>query len=50
MLDRRSKSLKDIAKTLNIYRDNVDEEPPAEDDTPSRKEILQGLITFIEGC
>jgi beta-catenin-like protein 1 len=51
MLNRRNKSLKDIAKTLHIYQDNVDEEnTAAEDGAPSRKDILQGLITFIEGC
>ncbi|KDQ64547.1 hypothetical protein JAAARDRAFT_187869 [Jaapia argillacea MUCL 33604] len=55
MLDRRSKSLKDIAKTLQIYYDNVDEaeQPAPEEDmarAPSQKEILTALIGFLEGC
>jgi beta-catenin-like protein 1 len=51
MLDRRSKNLKDIAKTLRVYLENVDDEPTnVEDNAPSRREILQGLITFVEGC
>jgi beta-catenin-like protein 1 len=51
MLNRRSKSLKDVAKTLQVFHDNVDEEPaPADADMPSQKEILQGLIAFLNEC
>ena len=51
MLRRRDKSLKDIAKTLEIYRDNVDEDNAMRDsDEPSQKEILQHLIDFLIAC
>lgn len=57
MLDRKSKSLKDIVQTLQIYHDNVDEDEPGPSDAtdhseraPSQKEILQGLIIFLDGC
>jgi beta-catenin-like protein 1 len=51
MLDRRSRSLKDIVKTLQVYHDNVeDEQATTEDGAPSQKEILKGLITFLESC
>lgn len=51
MLRRRDKSLKDIVKTLEVYRDNVDEDPSAKDsDEPSQKEILQHLIDFLDAC
>ena len=51
MLRRRDKSLKDIVKTLENYRDDVDEDPSAKDsDEPSQKEILQHLIEFLDSC
>jgi len=52
MLSRRSKSLKDLASTLEIYHDNVDEEDTSaqDDGSPYRKEILRNLIAFLEGC
>lgn len=51
MLRRRDKSLKDIVKTLEVYRDNVDEDPSTkESDEPSQKEILQHLIDFLDAC
>ncbi|KAJ3554103.1 hypothetical protein NM688_g3281 [Phlebia brevispora] len=51
MLRRRDKSLKDIVKTLEIYRDNVDEDDAGRaPDEPSRKEILQHLIEFLDAC
>lgn len=58
MLDRRSKSFKDIVATLKVYRDNITEETPASDAkdvdgqeaAPTQKEILGHLIEFLEGC
>ncbi|PCH41028.1 DUF1716-domain-containing protein [Wolfiporia cocos MD-104 SS10] len=52
MLGRRSRSLKDIISTLQIYHDNIDEEEQTapDDGSPSRKEILRNLIAFLEGC
>jgi beta-catenin-like protein 1 len=51
MLGRRSRSLKDIVKTLQVFHDNVeDTTTPEEDGAPSQKEILTGLMAFLEGC
>jgi len=59
MLDRKTKSLQDIVCTLQIYRDNVDEDEQtytadAGDDGSeralSKKEILQYLIDFLDSC
>jgi beta-catenin-like protein 1 len=56
MLDRKSKSVKDIIRTLQEYHDNVDEGDHAPSDkegsdrAPSKREILQGLIMFLESC
>lgn len=58
MLDRKTKSLKDIVRTLQIYRDNVDEDVRTNsahkgDDlerAPSQREILQHLIDFLDSC
>ena len=48
---QEDKSLKDIVKTLQVYRDNVDEETsPKDGDEPSQKEILQYLIDFLDSC
>jgi len=50
MMSRRDRSLQDIAKTLQIYHDNVDEaDTPADDSAPSQKEILQHLMDFLNG-
>ncbi|KAI0081766.1 DUF1716-domain-containing protein [Panus rudis PR-1116 ss-1] len=49
MLDRKNKSVKDIVKTLEVYRDNVDvDESQYEDGSLSQKEILENLIRFLE--
>jgi len=49
MLSRRDKSLKDIADTLQIHHDNVDEDTDVDaDGSPSRKEILRNLIAFLQ--
>jgi len=58
MLDRKSKSLKDIVRTLLVYRDNVDQgEQTGSADAghgperaPSQKQILQHLIDFLDSC
>lgn len=52
MLDRKSKTLKDIVRTLQIYRDNVDEDAGSDDPErpPSQREILQYLIDFLDSC
>ena len=51
MLSRRDKSLKDVVKTLEVYRDNVDEDDAArEPDQPSQKDILQHLMDFLDAC
>jgi beta-catenin-like protein 1 len=50
MLDRRSKSLSDIAKTLRVFQDNVDDDQQPPEGTASQKEVLEGLIIFINGC
>jgi len=59
MLERKAKSLKDIVRTLQIYRDNVGAvERAASADAlhngleraPSQKEILQHLIDFLDSC
>ena len=51
ILGRKNKTLKDIVAVLKLYRDNVEEETRVPDDSaPSQQDILQGLITFLEGC
>jgi beta-catenin-like protein 1 len=58
MLDRKTKSLKDIVRTLQVHRDNVDDDvrtssADAEDDTEralSQRDILQHLIDFLDSC
>lgn len=51
MMKRKNKSLADLATTLRVYKENVDEdqEQLSEGATP-RKEVLQALVEFIEGC
>jgi beta-catenin-like protein 1 len=54
MLDRKNQTLKDIIATLQMHYDSVDEDERAledsEDQSPSQKEILRGLIAYLEGC
>jgi beta-catenin-like protein 1 len=58
MLDRKSKSLKDIVRTLLIYRDNVDQGEQTDsadagdssERAPSQRQILQHLIDFLDSC
>lgn len=55
MLERKSKSLQDIVRTLTVYRDNVDEDTSMaalsdSERPPSQQEILQYLIDFLQGC
>ncbi|CAE6465415.1 unnamed protein product [Rhizoctonia solani] len=55
LFSRRGKSLKDIEKVLKAYLENIGE-PDAEDESPeaiasmAQRNILTGLIGFIEGC
>ena len=53
MLKRKGQSLKDVVEVLKIFHENVDEQPAdfeAEDASPPQKEILSGLIQFLDGC
>lgn len=54
MLKRKGQTLEDVVKVLKVFRDNIDEDESAaadaEDASPPQKEILSGLITFLEGC
>jgi beta-catenin-like protein 1 len=58
MLNRKTKSLKDIVRNLQVYRDNVDEEERTSttnagnelENAHSQKEILQHLIDFLDSC
>lgn len=52
MLDRKSKTLKDIVSVLKVYRENVgeDESRAPDDPSPTQQEILDGLITFLSEC
>jgi len=56
MLTRRGKSLTDVVGVLKIYRDNIGDEAETtpveegEDVSPPQREILTGLISFLEGC
>ncbi|KIJ70518.1 hypothetical protein HYDPIDRAFT_78492 [Hydnomerulius pinastri MD-312] len=56
MLERKSVTLKDVVKTLRMYHDNVDMDDsgggPAGDETAgmTQKEILENLISFLDGC
>lgn len=51
MLNRRSKSLKNIVETLKEYRDNVaDGDNIEESEATSRRDILIGLLGFLESC
>lgn len=50
MLGRKNQSLHDIVVTLRIYHENVDEAvQPSSDEGPSQREILEGLISALEG-
>ncbi|KAI0771620.1 Catenin-beta-like protein [Trametes elegans] len=52
LLDRKNQSFKDIVKVLQIYHDNVDEDPAEanSDGALSQREILRNLIAFLEAC
>ena len=61
MMDRRSRSFKDIVATLRVYSENITEETPPErmdvdgapngqDIAPTQKEILGHLIDFLDAC
>jgi beta-catenin-like protein 1 len=54
MLDRKNQSLKDIMATLQKQHDSVNEDKRAledsEDQAPSQREILRGLIAYLDGC
>ena len=52
MLSRKGASLKDVVSVLTAFRDNIEDEPAIteeEDASPPQKEILRGLIAFLEG-
>ena len=51
LLDRKSQSFQDVVKTLQIYRDNVDDDgTTSPDGEPSQREILHNLIAFLDAC
>lgn len=61
MMDRRSRSFKDIVATLRVYSENITEETPpdrmnvdgdpnGQDVAPTQKEILGHLIDFLDAC
>lgn len=51
MLDRKNKSLKDIVKILEVYRDNVDVGGgQQEEGAMSQREILENLIRFLDAA
>ena len=54
MLQRKGKTLADVLSVLKVFRDNVDEEEGIVEEgdnvSPPQKEILSGLIAFLEGC
>jgi beta-catenin-like protein 1 len=59
MMSRKSQSMEDIVKTLQIYHDNVDDDSEAtastamevdgEEPPPSQRDILRGLIYALGG-
>jgi beta-catenin-like protein 1 len=50
MLSRRNKTLKDIVDTLQEHRDNMVDEETEESDATTRRDILVGLLGFLESC
>lgn len=53
MLNRKGANIKDIIGVLKVFRDNVDDADVgsvtnAEDASPPQREILSGLIGFLE--
>lgn len=51
MMTRKNQTLQDIVQSLQIYRDNVDEDENADaDGAVSQKEILQNLINYLQSC
>ena len=49
MLGRKDKSLQDLVKSLQVYRDNVDDPGPADGSSLSQKDILENLMVFLSG-
>jgi len=47
MLDRRNQSLQDILRTLQLSLKHVDDEGVTAENSMSRKDILQGLISAL---
>ena len=52
MLERKNLTLGNIRETLQVYRNNVDGDDPDSNSATglSQKEILDHLITFLQGC
>ncbi|TDL29730.1 DUF1716-domain-containing protein [Rickenella mellea] len=54
MLTRKGKSLKDVVEVLKSFRDNIGDETEtaesSDDVSPPQREILSGLINFLEKC
>lgn len=57
MLKRKGRTLNDVVEVLKVFRDNINEDESSataqsqsEDASPPQKEILGGLITFLEAC
>lgn len=55
LFKRKGKSLKDIEAVLRGYLDNIGEAEPGEESveaqaSDAQREILAGLIGFIEAC
>jgi hypothetical protein len=50
MLKRRNRALADLAGTLRVYAENVDEEPALPEGAFAQKDVLLALVAFIEGC
>ena len=60
MLKRKGRTLQDVVEVLKIFRDNIDEDDAStaaarqvedsSDASPPQKEILGGLIAFLEAC
>lgn len=55
LFGRRGKSINDIKAVLKGYLDNIGEAEPGEDGpeaiaSAAQRDILTGLIGFLEGC
>ncbi|TIA84981.1 hypothetical protein E3P99_04097 [Wallemia hederae] len=47
LLKRRGVSFKDITKVLHEYADNMGEQPPNADGSPTQREIVEHLIEYV---